>query len=60
MCTANKFNIGETERRQGGWFREHLCDVERNDMDASEPVARHFNLPNNYNSIRQFAALPNI
>ena len=31
------------------WFvhlREHLRDVERNDKDASKPVARHFKLPN--------------
>ena len=27
-------------------FREHLRDVEKNDKDASKPVARHFNLPN--------------
>ena len=27
-------------------FREHLPDVERNDKDASKPVARHVNLPN--------------
>ena len=35
--------------KQGGdWvtvFCEHLQDVERNDKDASKPVARHFNLP---------------
>jgi len=30
----------------GDRFREHLRDVERNDKDASKPVARHFNLPN--------------
>ena len=27
-------------------FREHLRDVEKNDTDASKPVAHHFNLPN--------------
>ncbi|CAH3033545.1 unnamed protein product [Pocillopora meandrina] len=37
--------IGETGRRLGDRFREHLRDVERNDKDASKPVARHFNLP---------------
>ena len=26
-------------------FAEHLRDVEKNDKDASKPVARHFNLP---------------
>ncbi|PFX19962.1 hypothetical protein AWC38_SpisGene15612 [Stylophora pistillata] len=28
--------------------REHLRDVEKNDKDTSEPVARHFNLPNHF------------
>ena len=32
--------------RLGDRFREHLRDVEKNDKDASKPVARHFNLPN--------------
>ena len=41
-----KIYIGETRRRLGDRFREHLRDVERNDKDASKPVARHFNLPN--------------
>ena len=43
---CNKFDIGETGRRLGDRFREHLRDVERNDKDASKPVNRHFNLPN--------------
>ena len=38
-CTyCNKLYIGETGRRLGDRFREHLRDVERNDKDASEPV----------------------
>ena len=46
-CTlCNKLYIGETARRLGDRFREHLRDVEKNDKDASKPVARHFNLPN--------------
>ena len=46
-CTlCNKLYIGETGRRLGDRFREHLRDVEKNDKDASKPVARHFNLPN--------------
>ena len=46
-CTyCNKLYIGETGRRLGDQFREHLRDVERNNKDASKPVARHFNLPN--------------
>ena len=43
---CNKVYIGEAGRRLGDRFREHLRDVERNDKDASKPVARHFNLPN--------------
>ena len=46
-CTyRKKIYIGETGRRLGDRFREHLCDVESNDKDALKPVARHFNLPN--------------
>ena len=46
-CTlCNKLYIGETGRRLGDRFHEHLRDVEKNDKDASKPVARHFNLPN--------------
>ena len=37
--------IGETGRRQGDRFREHLSDVKNNDKDASKPVSKHFNLP---------------
>ena len=46
-CTLCKqIYIGETGRRLADRFREHLQDVEKNDTDASKPVARHFNLPN--------------
>ena len=46
-CTlCNKLYIGETGRRLGDRFHERLRDVEKNDKDASKPVARHFNLPN--------------
>ena len=46
-CTyCKKLYIGETGRRLGDQFREHLRDVERNDQDASKPVASQFNLPN--------------
>ena len=39
-CTyCKKIYIGETGRRLGDRFREHLHDVERNDKDASKPVA---------------------
>ena len=40
-CTyCNKLYIGETGRRLGDQFREHLRDVGRDDKDASKPVAR--------------------
>ena len=46
-CTlCNKLYIGETGGRLGDRFRERLRDVEKNDKDASRPVARHFHLPN--------------
>ena len=45
-CTLCTKYIGETGRRLGDRYREHLRDVEINDKDASKPVARHFNLPN--------------
>ena len=46
-CTLSKKTyIGETRKRLADRFREHLRDVERNNTDASKPVARHFNLPN--------------
>ena len=44
-CTyCNKLYIGETGRRLGDRFREHLRDVERNDKDASKPVEIFTNL----------------
>ena len=46
-CTlCKKLYIGETGRRLGDRFREHLRDVEKDDKNASKPVARHLNLPN--------------
>jgi len=46
-CTlCKKLYIGETGRRLGDPFREHLRDVEKDDKDASKLVARHFYLPN--------------
>ena len=38
--------IGETGRPLGDRFREHLRDVEKDGNNASEPIARHFYLPN--------------
>ena len=43
---CKKLHIGETGRRLGDRFREHPRDVEKDDKNASKPVARHFNLPN--------------
>ena len=46
-CTlCKKLYIGETGRRLGYRFREHLRDVEKDDKDASKPIGRHFNLHN--------------
>jgi len=46
MHLMQKIYVGETGRRLGDRFHEHLQDIERNDKDAFKPVARHFNLPN--------------
>jgi len=46
-CTFCKtLYIGETGRRLDDRFLEHLCDVEKDDQNASKPVPRHFNIPN--------------
>ena len=46
-CTlCKKLYIGETGRQLGDRFRDHLRDIEKDDKNASKPVARHFNLPN--------------
>ena len=46
-CTSANVIYGITcRRRLGDRFREHLRDVEKDDKNASKPVARHFNLPN--------------
>jgi len=53
-CTlCKKLYIGETGRQLGDRFREHLCDVEKDDKDASKPNARHFNFP--YHSMQHMA-----
>ena len=43
---CKKLYTGETGRRLGDRFREHLRDVEKDDKNVSKPVARHFYLPN--------------
>ena len=49
-CVTNglckKVYIGETGRRLGDRFREHLLDVEKDGKNASKPVATLFNLLN--------------
>ena len=51
--------FGETGRRLGARFREHLRDVERNDKDASKPVALDTLISLIIlNNIWQFAASP--
>ena len=45
-CTlCNKLYIGESGRKLGDRFREHLLDVKNEGSDLSKPVTRHFNLP---------------
>ena len=45
-CTlCNKLYIGESGRKLGDRFREHLLDVKNKGSDLCKPVARHFNLP---------------
>ena len=39
LYIAKVFSLGDR-------FREHLRDVEKDDKNASKPVARNFNLPN--------------
>ena len=47
--------IGETGRRLGDRFREHLLDVKNNSQDVSKPVARHFNQPgHSHNNMKIF------
>ena len=43
---CKKLYIGETERRLGDRFQDHLRDVDKDDKNASKLVARHVNLPN--------------
>ena len=46
LYIMQKAYIGETGRRQGDRFWEHLRDFEKDDKDTSKPVSWHFNLPN--------------
>ena len=42
LCKKLHVNIGKTGRRVDDQFREHLHEVEKDDKNASKPVARHF------------------
>ena len=45
-CTlCNKLYIGESGRKLGDRFHEHLLDVKNKGSDISKPVARYFNFP---------------
>ena len=45
-CTlCNKLYIGESGRKLGDRFREHLLDVKNKGSDLSKPLARQINLP---------------
>ena len=60
-CTlCKKLYISETGRRLGDRFREHLRDVEKDDKDASKPVARHFISLTILKNTCLFAAFPYI
>ena len=57
-CTlCYKTYIGETGRRLADRFREHLRVVEKNDTDASKPVARPFHLLNHSHHIMTICSL---
>ena len=42
---CQKLYIGESDRKLGDRFVEHLIDVQANDLSLSKPVTQHFNLP---------------
>ena len=44
VLSCNKLYIGESGRKLGDRFREHLIDVKNKGSDLSKPVVRHFNL----------------
>ena len=62
-CTlCNKLYIGETGRLLSDRFCEHLRDVEKNDKDASKPVARlsqHQGTTESRKNLAQKIHLPN-
>ena len=45
VLSATNSYIGESGRKLGDRFREHLLDVKNKGSDLSKPVAGHFNLP---------------
>ena len=55
---SKKICTGGTGGRLGDLFAEHLCDIERNERDASKPVDRHWNLPNHSKQHLEVCGLP--
>ena len=55
---SKKICTGGTGGRLGDRFAEHLCDIERNERDASKPVDRHWNLPNHSKQHLEVCGLP--
>ena len=57
-CTlCNKLYIGESGRKLGDRFREHLLDVKNKGSDLSKPVARHFNLPGHSHELMEICGI---
>ena len=57
-CTlCNKLYIGESGRKLGDRFREHLLDVKNKGSGLSKPVARHFNLPSHSHEHMQICGI---
>ena len=57
-CTlCNKLYIGESGRKLGDRFGEHLLDVKNKGSDLSKPVARHFNLPGHSHELMEICGI---
>ena len=48
LHSLQKLDIVKTGRQLGDRFQVHLRDVEKDNKDASKPVARDFNLPDHF------------
>ena len=56
---CEKLYFGETGRRLGDRFREHLRDIGRNVKDSSKADAKHLNLPNHSKQHMALCGFPN-